>query len=942
MRIRVPLILALLGGVACEDTRVDPLHGGLAAELSSLDFGLVYVGHPVERALALTAGARPLRVMELTVTDPAFRVIDPPEALAGGAQVVLRLEFAPTSAGVRSSTLSIVTDVPGAAPLLIALRGEGQVVPDCDDHNDCTEDRFDFSAGACTRAPRAGSCDDHSACTTHDRCESGTCVGESIRCDDGVECTADYCDPAIGCTTRPSDGVCADLDPCTLDQCTPSGCQNPVAPDGTACGPVVSCVTAEICILHRCVQVELPDGAPCDDGDPCTTADRCEARVCSGTPDATPPVVRAESYRYGDARAAGFMGEQVYLSSTPTLLGHYRSQSYALEESGGSYGLRAKAIAGGAQLIAIGAARYARISNAATGTTSEVLVEVLEAADPLHPSVVASTRTRGRLYRGPLSFSDHALFFCRQDALGYVDLLDPLQPGRFVELPRPELGPCAPLFQVHPDYLAAEEGIWISAFGERGTFGPGARVYRVSRTGAELILDNFWNPSGNHQYGSVRQLATSASYAVYNLDNPRLLFWSTWAPGSGRADWHGLEHGLSAENDLLGVEGALAWFFDTDHLEAIDLSDPSAARPAIPVGSWPRPVRLLAHNPGRFVLADGKDQVYVVDRASLAVEPLRGLGGIEELRPIARGYGAFSQYGGAALYDEGALTSTGAPEFFPSIQALPLILDQGRSGLRIAAQGDLDLFNAGCDRPLECQISANYALGPIASLSSELRTGPVYIPQALSGLTMLRAFASRGCRTLAIGGPALTLVEVDLCGATPQLSAHPEYGTLGMDERYLRGIDHGPLISFLSDRGARLVTKSASVAPSRVRDFHGPVYSAGYDASSTRWVLSAGTGPEGSAELWVLELGQADRHFRAPELDHGGGAILAVTGRMALVSGDREGEELLAYDLDRGTVVHRIALSLPAISASIEPTRVVVGRADGVTVLGPICLPRGD
>jgi len=33
---------------------------------------------------------------------------------------------------------------------------------------------------------------------------------------------------------------------------------------------------------------------------------------------------------------------------------------------------------------------------------------------------------------------------------------------------------------------------------------------------------------------------------------------------------------------------------------------------------------------------------------------------------------------------------------------------------------------------------------------------------------------------------------------------------------------------------------------------------------------------------------------------------------------------------------------LPAISATIEPARVVVGRADGVTVLGPICLPRGD
>lgn len=938
------LPLATLSHLACEDARLDPLPGGIWAEPASLDFGPVYLGHPAERQVALAVGARPVRLIAVSAADPAFRAVEPPEALAGGAQVNLRIEFAPTVVGVRSSTLSVLSDVPGAEPLRIALRGEGRSVPDCDDGNDCTEDRFDFGAGACVRAPRVGACDDHSACTTDDRCESGRCVGAAIRCNDGVECTSDYCDPTLGCTARPNDGVCADQDPCTVDQCTSSGCQNPVAPNGTACGPAVSCQTAQICLFHQCVEVDLPDGVPCDDGDPCTIEDHCASRACVGRPEPTPPVVRSESFRYADARSAGFIGEQLYLSPTPPLLGHYRQRSYAVAELGGSYGLSASPLTGAAGLIAIGAGRYARISNAATGTTSEVAVEVLEAADPLRPLVVAARRSPGLLYRGTFSYHDRALFFCKQDALGYVDLQDPLNPGPFVELPSPELGPCAPLSHIHPDLLAAEGGVWTSAFGERGSFGPAARVYRVSRAGAELILSNFWNPSGAHQYGSVRQLAVSASHAVYNLDNPRRLFWSTWAPGAGPAEWHGLEHGLTEQSDLLGLDGAIAWFFDTDHLEAIDLSDPAAPHLSqrIAVGAWRRPVRLLAKSPGRFVLAEASDQVHVVDRASLGVEALRGLGGIDELRPISGGYGAFSRYGGTAVYGRAALTSTGAPDFSPSGEALPMILDQGRSGLRIAAQGELDLYNAGCQRPLECQVQVPYAFGPIMSLSAELHAGPVQTPSALSGLTTLRALTSRGCRTLALGGPGLTVVELELCGASLRMSAHPEYGTLAMDERYLRGIDHGPAVTFLSDRGARLVTKSASVTPSRLRDLSGPVYSAGYDVASTRWVLSAGTGPLGSAELWVHELGQQDRHFRAPELDGGGGAILAVTGRAALVSGDREGEELLVYDLDRETLLHRIRLSLPAISATIEPTQVVVGRADGVTVLGPICLPRED
>jgi hypothetical protein len=444
-------------------------------------------------------------------------------------------------------------------------------------------------------------------------------------------------------------------------------------------------------------------------------------------------------------------------------------------------------------------------------------------------------------------------------------------------------------------------------------------------------------------------LATSSLRTVYNLSNPRLLFWVSMDTATGHADWHMLEHGLNPGADLIGVEGTLAWLFDTDRLRAIDLSDPlnvTVLPGSIPVGPLVSPVRMLTQDATRFVLQSGGGQVTVVPKPGAPVlqnRVARGLGGLEELRPVPGGYGAFARYSGAALYDERALsspTATTAPDFVPHISALPALIDAGRGGLVMPQEIDSSLFAAGCDRFFECQQSDSYSFGPLVGLSPNLGTGTVSLPRAPLAITSLNAISAQGCQALAIGQPSTVLVAMDLCAPTPSFVAHPEWGNLAMDATFTRGIDHGGMMSFLSDRGARLVPTSSSAGFSRVRDLAGPIFSAGYDAVSTRWVLSAATGPAGSTELWVMELGQQDRHFAAPELDAGGGAILAVRGRMALVAGDRPGEELLAYDLDREEVVHRIPMSLPAISAAIEPHRVIVGRVDGVTVLGPICLPR--
>lgn len=64
-------------------------------------------------------------------------------------------------------------------------------------------------------------CDDQSACTVSDICQSGSCTGLPVDCDDSNECTIDSCDSGTGCSSIP-------------------------APDGTAC-------TGGLCSAGMCV-----------------------------------------------------------------------------------------------------------------------------------------------------------------------------------------------------------------------------------------------------------------------------------------------------------------------------------------------------------------------------------------------------------------------------------------------------------------------------------------------------------------------------------------------------------------------------------------------------------------------------------------------------------------------------------------------------------------
>lgn len=160
-----------------------------------------------------------------------------------------------------------------------------------------------FAAGMCDGGAceymvnNAGVCDDNKACTTGDRCEEGTCVGDQRVCETPPEAlcidamTRRFWNPQGTCNQ--TSGACEYMQ---QDQQCPFGCEDGAC-RGDPCAGIV-------CDTPPNAQCYAPTGTcsggmcqyttvtgNCDDGDACTTADACNAGTCAGTPMvcSTPP-----------------------------------------------------------------------------------------------------------------------------------------------------------------------------------------------------------------------------------------------------------------------------------------------------------------------------------------------------------------------------------------------------------------------------------------------------------------------------------------------------------------------------------------------------------------------------------------------------------------------------------------------------------------------------
>ena len=269
-------------------------------------------GDPCNGTLACQGGECVTDAATIPVCPPAAGpcVVSACDPAAGGCTVKPSGDGAPCSDGDPCTT--------GDACLGGACAPG--TTPECDDGQACTQDGC--IGGKCVhlQANDGTPCDDADACTGGDACLNGACAsGPPAACDDGNPCTADGCDPELGCAHLPNDASpCDDGNPCTTGeaclagQCTAgnntcscatdAGCA--AFEDGNLCNgtlhcaagacvvdpaTIVTCAAGGGCTLTACdpasgacAPIAAPKGTPCDDGDPCTEADACAAGTCAG------------------------------------------------------------------------------------------------------------------------------------------------------------------------------------------------------------------------------------------------------------------------------------------------------------------------------------------------------------------------------------------------------------------------------------------------------------------------------------------------------------------------------------------------------------------------------------------------------------------------------------------------------------------------------------
>lgn len=189
----------------------------------------------------------------------------------------------------------------------------------CDDGNSCTTDSCDSKAGCSHVAlPVGATCSDGDACTHGEACASNGCTGGELAvCDDSNPCTADSCNPKLGCVNAFLDITCNDGQSCTTgDKCSGGFCLGQKTLSCPACNKTFGATSAQM--TGFVVGIDGNPGHGLDvDGDPSTCAPKkkCSAGIDNSFAELAPILnpVLATAMKSGSLRFvadfAGFAGQ---------------------------------------------------------------------------------------------------------------------------------------------------------------------------------------------------------------------------------------------------------------------------------------------------------------------------------------------------------------------------------------------------------------------------------------------------------------------------------------------------------------------------------------------------------------------------------------------------------------------------------------------------------
>ena len=127
-------------------------------------------------------------------------------------------------------------------------------LPPCDDGVDCTLDFCDELSDTCQSFSENFLCDDGVFCNGFEACdaERGCTAGEPPTCDDGVNCTLDACNEFFGCAATPVNELCDDGLFCNGTETCETFARGCVTGPGP-CGPDETCTEAADLCIQSCV-----------------------------------------------------------------------------------------------------------------------------------------------------------------------------------------------------------------------------------------------------------------------------------------------------------------------------------------------------------------------------------------------------------------------------------------------------------------------------------------------------------------------------------------------------------------------------------------------------------------------------------------------------------------------------------------------------------------